>query len=147
MVIPEIVSGVMSVLMPYVAKGAEKFAAEAGKEAFERAKGLFATLKANLSGDEEASKELENFQQKPARYEGVVKSILEEKLASDEGLRSELARLLQGMGPLLHIIQEMKVGKGVTGLEADEVASGEIHIQQKIDQAENATGAKIKKFS
>jgi hypothetical protein len=145
MIVPEIVGGVLSVLLPYVIKGAEKFAEEAGKDAYAKAKSLFATLKAKWSGDPEAAKALEDFEQKPARYQPVLRSILEEKLAGDEGLRDELARRLQEMKPYLHVIQEMKVGKGVIGADFGEVASGKVDVEQKIEQAENVTGIKANK--
>jgi hypothetical protein len=52
--------------MPYVVKGAREFGKTAGDVALERVKILLATLKARWTGDKEATKSLENFENKPA---------------------------------------------------------------------------------
>jgi hypothetical protein len=121
MVVETLVSTVLSVLLPYVAKGGEEFAKEGGKAAFEKAKSLFQTLKANLAGDKEASVALENFEQKPARYQSILDEVLREKLSQDSTLADELEKHLKELGPELVVIQKMKVGEKVTGLEAEEM--------------------------
>jgi hypothetical protein len=146
MVVEALVSTVLSVLSPYVAKGGEEFAKEAGKAAFEKAKSLFQTLKTKFSGDKEASGALENFEQKPARYQPILDEVLREKLSQDPALAAELEKHLQEMRPELEIIQKMKVGKKVTGLEADEMRGGKATIDQDMEQAEDVIGVKIKKF-
>jgi hypothetical protein len=146
MVIEALVSTVLSVLVPYVAKGGEEFAKEAGKAAFEKAKSLFQSLKTKLAGDKEASTVLENFEQKPARYQKILDDVLREKLTQDPALAADLEKHLKEMGPELEIIQKMKVGEKVTGLEADEMTGGGVKINQDIEQAKDVTGAKIKRI-
>ena len=138
-----IVTGVLTVLMPYVAKGAKEFISMAGEAGYEKAKGLFEKLKAKWSGDKEVTSTLENFEAKPERYKPVLEDIMHEKLAKDPELAGELAKMLQEMGPTLTIIQEMDEAKGVTGLAAGEVNSGNVNVTQKIKKAEDVTGAKI----
>jgi vacuolar-type H+-ATPase subunit I/STV1 len=138
-----LVTSVMAVLMPYVAKGAEEFARVAGEAAYNKAKSLLDTLKARLSGDKEATDSLTRFEEKPERYQPVVEDILKEKLAEDQALAEELKKLLKEMGPELEIIQKMRVGKKVVGLEADEIAGGQAKVTQEIDEAEDVTGAKF----
>jgi hypothetical protein len=145
-VITNLVSNVMSVLMPYVVKGAEDFAQLAGKAAYVNAQSLFRTLKEKLASDEEARDSLSRFEEKPERYRPVLEDILQERLAEDEVLANELKKLLQGMEPDLEIIQKMDVGVDVTGLEAEEMAGGKAKIEQDIKEAKNVTGAKIKRI-
>ena len=52
---PTLVTNVMTILMPYVVKGAEEFAKLVGEAAYHKAKRLFETLKARFAGDPVAS--------------------------------------------------------------------------------------------
>ncbi len=141
-----IITGVMSVIMPYVTRGAKDFINMAGDVAYNKAKLFMEKLKARLAGDEEATNNLNLLEKKPQRYENVVESILQEKLNEDKDLAAELEKLLHDFGPELSIIQKMKVGRGVTGLEADEVTGGRVSIEQHIEQAENVIGTRIKRI-
>ena len=138
-----IVTGVVSVLMPYVAKGAKEFISMAGEAGYQKAKGLFEKIKAKWAGDEEGSTTLQRFEEKPERYKPVLEDILREKLAKDPELAGELSRMLQEMGPTLRIVQEIDEARGVTGLVAGEVKSGDVSVSQNIKKAEDVTGAKI----
>jgi hypothetical protein len=136
----------IGILGPYVAKGAEEFAKTAGKEAYEKTKKLFATLKTRWSGDEEATSTLTNFEKKPNRYEPVLKSILEEELAKDANFRTELARQLEEIGPYVEVIQKMKKGEDITGLQVDEMNKGKAIVNQEMDEAKNVIGAVVKRL-
>ena len=138
-----IATGVLTVLMPYVAKGAKEFISVVGEVGYEKAKGLMEKLKSKWSGDKEVTSTLENFEAKPERYKPVLEDIMHEKLAKDPELANELSKMLQEMGPTLTIIQEMDEARGVTGLAAGEVNSGNVSVTQKIKKAEDVTGAKI----
>lgn len=146
MTIEALAATVLSVLLPYVTKGGEQFAKEAGKAAFAKVKELFNTLQSGWSDDKEASDALTNFEKKPARYQAPLQEILNEKLAADEKLQSLLSRFVTEMGPHLEIVQKMKVGKGITGLDADEMTSGTARIDQEMEQGENVVGVKIKRI-
>ena len=142
--ITNLATSVMSVLLPYVSKGAEEFARFAGEAAFKKAKSLIDTLKAKLSGDKEASEALSHFEEKPERYQQILKDILQEKLEKDKGLADELGKLLRDLGPSLKVLQEMKEGSNVTGVKADKITGGDVSVTQKIDKASNVTGVEIK---
>lgn len=47
---------------------------------------------------------------------------------------------------ILEVVQQMKDAAGVTGLEADEMSGGRIRVAQKIERAEDVTGAKIRRI-
>src|SRR5215212_7296283 len=108
-------ANVMTVLMPYAAMGAQEFVKSAGKDAYEKAKSLMATLKARWAGNDEAIDTVARFEEKPERYQPVLKDILEEKLIQDPDLAAQLATLLNEMGPSLEIIQQMEEGRSQAG--------------------------------
>lgn len=133
-----------SILAPYVAKGAEEFIKAVGKDAYEKTKNLFTTLKARWAGNEEATTTLANFEEKPERYTAVLKSILEEELENDSNFRTELSQRLNDIGPYIEIIQKVKRGEDITGIEAESVKRGTVKVDQDMDEVKNVIGAKIK---
>ena len=138
-----IATGVLTVLTPYLVKGAKEFVSVAGDVACEKASGMLQKLKQRWAGDKEASTSLEQFEQKPERYKPVIEDILKEKLTNDESLSRELSTMLQDMGPTLEIIQKMDEGRNVTGVEAKELNKGRVGVTQEIKKADGVTGAKI----
>ena len=137
---------VMGVLLPYVTRGAKEFATIAGDAAFEKAKALMETLKKRWSGDPEAAQTVERFEQKPERYEPVMKDILEEKLTADPALAQDVKTQIDAMGPELAIIQRLKDVDTVTGLDVREMNRGKASVTQDIERGRNITGAKIDKL-
>ncbi|MDQ3795976.1 MAG: hypothetical protein M3316_09990, partial [Actinomycetota bacterium] len=96
-------ANVVAVLAPYVAVGAQEFAKSVGKEAYEKAKGMLAALRAKWTGDQEATDALTRFEEKPERYAPVLEDVLNEKLAEDKELAAVLSTLLNEMGPSLEV--------------------------------------------
>ncbi len=141
--IATLTGSVLSVITPYVVKGADEFAKLVGEAAFAKAKGLFAALKHKLSADPEAADTLAHFEEKPQRYQPVLQDILSEKLAKDPEFAAELEQHIKGMGPVLEVVQRMKEAEGVVGIEAGRVASGTARVTQEIDVAKQVTGMKI----
>ena len=139
-------ASVMSVLMPYVTMGAQEFVKEAGKDAFEKAKTLFGVLKARWAQDKEATDTLTHFEEKPERHRPILEDILQEKLAQDKELATEVATLLDEMGPSLEVVQRMEEGRRVTGLEAEEMSGGRARVDQEIGKGEDVTGARIRRI-
>jgi hypothetical protein len=137
---------VVSVLAPYVVVGAEEFVRNAGKDAYEKAKTMFAALRAKWTGDEEATDALTRFEDKPERYAPVLEDVLREKLAEDKELATVLSTLLNEMGPSLEVVQKMEEGRKVTGLEADEMTGGRATVDQDIGTGEDVTGARIRRI-
>jgi hypothetical protein len=141
--ITTLVGSVVSVVSPYVTKGAEEFAKAVGEVAFEKAKALFAALKRKFSADPEAAGTLAHFEEKPQRYQPVLEDILSEKMAQDPEFAAELERHIKGMAPLLEVVQRMKEADGVIGIQANRMAAGTARVTQEIDVAKQVTGMKI----
>ena len=141
-----IAAAAVGILTPYVAKAGEEFAKAAGKEVYEKAKKLFTYVKAKFSGNEDAAATLNLYEKKPERYEAALKGLLVEELEKDSKFAAELSAQLREIGPCIEVIQKMKKGEGVTGLELDQMASGKAHVRQDIDEGLNVTGVHIKKI-
>jgi len=139
-------SKVISVLMPFVTTGVEEFTRAAGKAAYEKIQSLIATLKKKWAGDSEASQNLTRFEEKPDRYKLVLEDILKEKVSKDRDLADQLERMLGELGPEIDIIQKMKFGERIVGLDADDMRSGQARVKQEIDEAKDVTAAKIKRI-
>jgi len=141
-----IAATVMSVLAPYAIKGAKAFGEAVGDVALSHAKKLIDTLKQRWSADEEASSVIQNFEKKPERYQSVLKDVIEEQVRQDPPLAAELQTHLQNMGPVLRVIQEIDIGRHVTAVDADEMLSGSLEATQKIRDAQDVTGLRIKRI-
>ena len=133
----------IAILLPYIKKGAEEFARVAGENAAEKAKSLLNTLKARWKGDKEATENLERFEEKPERYQFVLKDILKEKLAEDKDLAADLAEILNALGPTLDVIIKMKEAENVTGVKIGEFTDGKISSKIDIEKGKNIRGAEI----
>jgi hypothetical protein len=141
-----IAANVVAVLAPYVTVAAQEFVRNAGKDAYEKAKTMFAALKAKWTGDEEATDALTSFEDKPERYAPVLEDVLREKRAEDKELAMVLSTLLSEMGPSLEVVQKMEEGRRVMGLEAEEMTGGRATVDQDIGTGEDVTGARIRRI-
>lgn len=145
-VIAGLAANVVAVLAPYAALGAQEFAKSVGKEAYEKAKGMLAALRAKWTGDKEATDALTRFEEKPERYAPVLEDVLREKLAEDKELAAVLSTLLNEMGPSLEVVQQMEEGRRIMGLETEEMAGGRATVRQDIGTGEDVTGARIRRI-
>ena len=143
MEIATLVTTVMGIMAPWAIKGANEFISVAGEAAYNKTAELVRQLKAHWSGDKEAVDAVEKFQQKPERYQAVLEDVLTEKLAADPALANDLQTFVEALGPQVKVIQNMTRARHVVGLEAGEFNRGRAEIDQKIDDAENVTGAKL----
>jgi hypothetical protein len=141
-----IATSVLAVLAPYAIKGAKAFGEAAGEVGLAQAKKLLDTLKHHFSGDDETGPVIQNFEKKPERYGSVLQDVVREKVSQDPTLASELQSQLEKMGPVLHIVQEMDIGRNVTAVDADQMSSGSVDAVQRIRDAQGVTGLKIKKI-
>ncbi len=133
--IVDLATKVLAILLPFVVKGAEEFAGKVGDATYEKTK--------SRSGDKEATETLAHFVEKPERYKLALEDILQEKLAEDKDLASKLSQLLNEIGPVLEIVQQMEDGKNITGLKAKEMRGGTAKVTQDITNAEGVTGAEF----
>jgi len=137
---------VTSILAPLVAKGAKVFVKEAGQVACDKAQGLLDRLKQHFGDDQEASTAITSFEGNPVRYRPVVEDILQSKLSNDDAFASQIAALVEEMGPTLEVIQRMDRAEGVVGVKARELKSGRVKVDQKFKQGTNIVGADIDKL-
>lgn len=136
----------ISILTPYVAKGAEEFIKAAGKDVYEKAKKLFAYVKEKLSGNEQAASTINLYEKKPTRYEAALKEILTEEMEKDKEFKDEVSKQLGELGPYIHVIQKMEKGEYVTGVDAEEIKSGRVNVDQDIKEGKSVTGVRVKKI-
>jgi hypothetical protein len=129
--IAALVTNVITVLAPFVAKGAEEFSSKVGGAAYEKAKAILSTLKQKWSkDDEDATTTLALFEKKPERYQEALEGILGEKLSQDEDLKAQLTRIIQDMGPTIEVLQKMDDAENVKGAKFGGVKHGHItHTQ------------------
>lgn len=145
MELASLVTAVMTVITPFVKKGAEEFIGGAGKDAYEKAKTIFNKLKERWARDEdkEALSLLNNFEKKPERYQLILEEVLQENLAQDKELFDQLSILFQEIAPKLEVIQNMNEAEDVTGLKAKKMNKGTAKVIQDINQGRNILGAEI----
>jgi len=135
----------MTVLTPFVKKGAGEFAGAAGQDAYEKAKTIFEWLKVRWNGeeDQEALDVLKNFEKKPERYQSILRDILQEKLAQDKELFEQLSRLFPQSNLKLEIAQNLDGSEDVTGLKANKMNKGTATVRQDINQSKKIIGIDI----
>lgn len=144
MVVETLGATVVSILVPLVAKKAEEFIAIAGQAAYDKAKKLFATLKARWAGDKEATDQLAYFEKNPKRYQPAIEDILKDRLSKDKNLAAELNKIVKEMGPELTIVQEMEEAEGLIGLKSKHFIKGKVKIRTTINKkGKDVTGADI----
>ena len=137
-----LVASIISIISPYLAKGAEEFAKSAGKAAFDRTKVLVERLMEWWKNDPIATTAVTSFQSDPERYGKLLGVQLDHDLAKDEAFADELHALVDSLGPYVDVIQRMEVARGVTGAEIGTLVSGQVRVEQDIRDAKNATGYK-----
>lgn len=98
MAVVEIVSSAVALLSPYLVKVAEGSAQEAGKNSWEKIKGIYQAIRQKFANDKDdyAQQTLKRLEEKPAekRRQQALEAILEEKLA-DSDFATRLAELVQ----------------------------------------------------
>ncbi len=141
-----IATSILTILMPLIKKSTEEFAGEAGKAVFEKAKYIFATLKAKMSKDSTATDMLERFEQKPDVYQPVVVDILDEKLTEDKALADELVGYLEDIkksGPQVKIVIEMEKAENLVVAKIKKMSKGNLEARANIKEGKDITGVEI----
>jgi hypothetical protein len=136
----------MSIVVPYLAKGAEEFAKEAGKEAFQWAKKLADRLERWWRSDPVAQAAAENLPKDPERYSALLSGLLSADLRKDEAFAAEVRSLIEDMGPDVEVAQKMEVGRGITGADIGSMLKGRVRVKQEIQQADQVTGFKAERL-
>jgi hypothetical protein len=140
-----IATGAVSLLGPYIAKGAEAFAKELGKEAAQKAKELYSYLKNSFAADSEESQVLSLFEKKPEKYEVNLANVLQERTSTDNDFATELEKLVYSAAPYIKVVQSLKEGKKVVAADVREAKAGTFDIQQHIEKGDDVTGFRADK--
>jgi hypothetical protein len=140
-----LVATIISIVGPYLAKGAEEFAKSAGSAAFDGAKALVARLTKWWSQEPVAEAAAKSFKSDPERYGKVLAGELAQDLEKNPALADELRQLVKGMGSSVEVIQKIEVADGVTGADIGSLVEGHVRVEQEIKQAKNVTGFKANK--
>lgn len=136
----------LTILSPFAKDAGKELVKTVGEIGFEKAKGLFAWLKQKFSSDPSASKDFSRFETDPDTFEPSLKATIQEKAEQDPEFAAELQKRIDEIGPMITVFQEIKKGKNVIGVEADEVHSGRVEVTQKADDVEGMTGVRVKKI-
>jgi hypothetical protein len=136
---------VISIVAPYLAKGAEEFAKSAGKEAFERVKALTSRVQQWWKGDAVAAAAADNLVSNPERNGKLLSELLSSDLEKDQPFAAELRKLVDDLGPVIDVVQKMEIARGVTGADIGSLVRGTVRVQQEITNAENVTGFRANK--
>jgi hypothetical protein len=139
---PVTITAVVSLLSPYVTKGAEEFAKELGKEAAQKTKDLFGYLKRAFSPDSEEAQILSLFEKKPEKYEANLTDVLKERASTDKEFALELEKHVKSAGPYIKVVQTLKDGKKVVGVDVKKARTGNFDIKQDAEKGEEITGFK-----
>jgi hypothetical protein len=137
-------ASVISILTPYVTKGAKELVETVGQAAYDHARKLLTTLKTRWSADPVAVDSLTRFEKKPEVHAPVLQEIVEERIAADPQLRDEVAQTVKDIGPKLTILIKMAKGEDVTGLEAENVNRADVGVTLEIQEGKKVVGARIK---
>jgi hypothetical protein len=140
-----IVGTVISIVSPYLVKGAEEFAKSAGSAAFEGAKKLVNRLSQWWSGEPVADAAAKALPSDPERYGRVLGNELAYALEKNPAFAAELRGLVDQIGPSVEVAQKMEIARGVTGADIGTLLSGSVRVQQDICDAQNVTGFKADK--
>jgi hypothetical protein len=138
-----VVGSAISLLKPYVSKGAEEFIKSAGKDAYEQTKELFTWIKSKFNNSDEGSGLITLFESRPERYEAPFTELIEERAASDPQFSSELSEKVKSAAPYIHVVQKIDRAKDVTGVVTRELRKGTVEVNQDIGTGEDIVGVKV----
>lgn len=131
---------VISIVSPYLVKGAEEFAKSAGKAAFEGAKALLERLSQWWKDDPIANAAATSMESDPEHFGKMLGAQLEHQLAKDQSFVNELRALVDNLGPSVDVIQRMQVARDVTGADIGTLVRGHVRVEQDMGDAQRVTG-------
>jgi hypothetical protein len=135
----------ISIVAPYIAKGAEAFAQAAGEQAVGAVKALADRLRTWWSGDPVAEAAAEHLPADPQKYSRTLGNLLAQELNTNQDFAAELQALVDGVGPHIDVVQRIEIADGITGADIDELVRGSVRVEQQMTEARNVTGFKAKK--
>lgn len=135
----------ISIVAPYIAKGAEAFAHEVGSEAFGAVKAVADRLRSWWSKEPVAAAAAEALPSEPEKYSAILAGLLSSDLANDEAFVAELTALTHHVGPHVQVVQRIEVAEGVTGADIEQLVTGDVRVEQEMKEAHDVTGFKAKR--
>ena len=141
-----LVATVLGLVAPYLAKGAEEFAKEAGKQAFEKVDALVERLRAWWTKDPVAAALASDLPANPEENSKMLGERLTRAMERDASLATDIRRLVSEGSPYIEVIQKIEVAKGVTGAKVKEVVRGTLSVKQEMKSADSVTGVQIDKL-
>jgi len=136
----------VTLLAPYFIKGAEKFAAKAGRPASQKVESLWNRITGQFHGDKEITKELSDFRKNPGRNASILADDLHQEMKKNENFASDLTMILNDLGPSINIIQEFDEAKTIVGARIAKFQNGSLYVEQRAKIVEEALGAHIKEL-
>ena len=135
----------ISIVAPYIAKGAEAFAQEVGTEAFGAVKAVADRLRSWWSAEPVAAAAAESLASEPEKYSTILTQLLSSDLAKDDAFAAELRALTERVGPNVQVVQRIEVAKGVTGADIEQLLTGNVRVEQEMKEAQDVTGFRANK--
>ncbi len=135
----------ISLVAPYLVKGAEEFAKCVGKAAFDQCSALVERLRSWWSSNPVATAAADNLAKDPETYGKMLGQLLSADLQKNPALAAELRECIENAGPSIDVIQKIEIANGVTGADIGELITGTVKVQQDIKNATNVTGFKATK--
>jgi hypothetical protein len=130
----------ISLVAPYLVKGAEEFAKQTGQQAAIAVASVVERLQKWWSGKPVAAAAAENLPDDPEQNSKFLGEVLARDLADDPEFAAELRTLVDEVAPSIEIIQRIEIAKGVTGADVDDLVKGTVRVEQHVSEAENVIG-------
>ncbi|WP_129780677.1 hypothetical protein [Peristeroidobacter soli] len=138
-----LIATVISVLVPYLVKGGEAFAEEAGKQSFAGVKALVDRLAKWWNKNDVAAAAVKSLPQAPATYSKILADMLALDLAKDPTFAAELSKLVKDAGPIVDVVQKVRIAHDLTGADIGTLIRGHVRVEQQVEYGEKVTGVKI----
>ena len=139
-----IAASVIAILAPYAKDAGKELVKTVGEVTVNKAKDLMSWLKKQLERDPIASSDLSRFEADPDKFESGLKATIQEQAEKDPTFAAEVKRRIDDIGPVIVVLQQMKKGEDITGVEADVIKSGKFTATQVIDEGKGVKGVKVK---
>jgi len=136
----------LTILTPFVKDASKELVKAVSQIGVDKAKDLVAWLKHRFADDPAAAKDLSRFEADPDKFEAGLESTIKEKAEQDPTFATELERRVDEIGPMIVVFQDIKKGKNIKAVDADEIRSGRVSVTQRADDVEEMTGVVAKKI-
>jgi hypothetical protein len=139
-IVEALAAAAISLVAPYLAKGADSFAQEAGSQAAVSVRALVDRLRRWWSGEPVAAAAAEELVSDPKKYSPILGQLLTAELAHDAAFATELRSLVDAVGPHVEVVQRIELADGVTGASIGELVRGTVRVEQQIQEAHDVVG-------